>query len=170
MPVLNEQLENAPPIPDYIKASALLLLHSDLKTEYLMEENPRTLWLALKRRYEQRKSVILPHANYEWAHLRLQDFKSVDDINHALHKICSKLKFCDKEPTDEEKIEKTLSTMLPADRLLQQQFRQHNFQVYSELIQILIQAEKYDELLVKNHHRLPIGAAPPPMPEVNYTV
>jgi len=80
------------------------------------------------------------------------------------------LKFCDKEPTDEEMIEKTLSTMLPVDRLLQQQFRQHNFQVYSELIQILIQAEKYDELLVKNHHRLPIGAAPPPMPEVNYTV
>ena len=91
LPVLNEQPENAPLILDYIKASALLLLgnniHSDLKTEYLMEENPRTLWLALKRRYEQRKSVILPHANYEWAHLRLQDFKSVDDYNHALHKI-----------------------------------------------------------------------------------
>ena len=59
LPVLNEQPENAQLILDYIKASALLLLgnniHSDLKTEYLMEENPRTLWLALKRRYEQRK-------------------------------------------------------------------------------------------------------------------
>ena len=47
LPVLNEQPENAPPIPDYIKASALLLLgnniHSDLKTEYLMKENPHTL-------------------------------------------------------------------------------------------------------------------------------
>ena len=80
------------------------------------------------------------------------------------------MKFCDKEPTDEEKIEKTLSTMLPADRLLQQQFHQHNFQIYSELIQTLIQAEKYDKLLIKNHHKLPIGAAPPPMPEVNYTI
>ena len=134
-----------------------------------MEENPRTLWLALKRRYEQRKSVILPHANYEWAHLRLQDFKSIDDYNHAFHRICSKLKFCDKEPTDEEKIENT-PTMLPADRLLQQLFRQHNFQVCSELIQTLIQAEKHDEILLKNHHKIPITVAPPPMPEVNYTV
>jgi hypothetical protein len=80
------------------------------------------------------------------------------------------LKFCDKELTDDEKREKTLSTMLPADRILQQQFRQHNFQVYSKLIQTLIQAEQHDELLLKNHHKLPIGAAPPPMPEVNYTV
>ena len=134
-----------------------------------MEENPRTLWLALKKHYEQRKSVIWPHANYECAHLRLQDFKSVDDYNHDLHKICSKLKFCDKEPTDEEKIENT-PTMLPADRLLQQLFRQHNFQVYSELIQTLIQAEKHDEILLKNHHKIPITVAPPPMPEVNYTV
>jgi hypothetical protein len=68
LPVLNEQPEDAPPIPDFIEASALLLIrnniHSDLKTEYLMEENPRTLWIALKKRYPQRKSVILPHANY----------------------------------------------------------------------------------------------------------
>jgi len=79
------------------------------------------------------------------------------------------LKFCDKEPTDEEKIENT-PTMLPADRLLQQLFRQHNFQVYSELIQTLIQAEKHDEILLKKHHKIPITVAPPPMPEVNYTV
>jgi len=46
LPILNEQPKNAPPIPDYIKASALLLprnnIHSDLKTEYLMKENPHT--------------------------------------------------------------------------------------------------------------------------------
>jgi hypothetical protein len=33
--------------------------------------------------------------------------------------ICSKLKFCEKEPTDAKKIEKTLSTMLSSDRVLQ---------------------------------------------------
>jgi len=27
-------------------------IHKDLKQEYIMEENPRTLWLALKERYE----------------------------------------------------------------------------------------------------------------------
>lgn len=60
--------------------------------------------------------------------------------------------------------------MLPSDRILQQQFRQHNFQVYSDLIRTLIQAEQNNELLLKNHQKLPLGAAPPPLVEVNYNV
>jgi len=94
-------------------------IHKDLKAEYLMTKNPRELWDSLKERYEQQKELIWPEANHEWNHLRLQDFKSVADYNHAVHKICSKLKFCEKEPTDADKIEKTLSTMLPSDRVLQ---------------------------------------------------
>jgi len=84
----------------------------------------------------------------------------VADYNHAIHKICSKFKFCEKEPIDADKIEKTLSTMLPSDRVLQQQYRAKNFEVYSKLIHTLSQAEKHDELLMKNHHKRPIGSAP----------
>ena len=40
-----------------------------------------------------------------------------------------------------------------------------NFEVYSNLIHILSQAEKHDELLLKNHHKHPIGSAP--LPEVH---
>ena len=80
-----------------------------------MIESPKELWDALKERYEQQKELIRPEANHEWNHLRLQDFKSVADFNHAVHRICSKLKFCEKEPSDKDKIEKTLSTMLPSD-------------------------------------------------------
>ena len=83
-------------------------IHKDLKSEYLMIENPRELWFALKERYEQQKELIWPEANHEWNHLCLQDFKSVADYNHVVHRICSKLKFCEKEPTDTDKIEKTL--------------------------------------------------------------
>jgi hypothetical protein len=36
--------------------------------------------------------------------------KTVAEYNHDVHNICSKLKFCDKEATEAEKIEKTLST------------------------------------------------------------
>ena len=96
-----------------------------------MIENPRELWVALKERYEQQKELIWPEANYEWNHLCLQDFKSVVDYNHIVHRICSKLKFCEKEPTNANKIEKTLVTMLPSDRVLQQQYRAHNYQLYS---------------------------------------
>jgi hypothetical protein len=96
-----------------------------------MIENPRELWVTLKKRYEQQKELIWPEANHERNHLRLQDFKSVADYNHAIHRICSKLKFYEKKPTDTDKIEKTLSTMLLSDRVLQQQYMTHNYQVYS---------------------------------------
>ena len=94
-------------------------IHKDLKAEYIMTENPHELWKSLKERYEQQKELIWPEANHEWNHLRLQDFKYVADYNHDVHKIYSKLKFCEKEPTHADKIEKTLSTMLPSNRVLQ---------------------------------------------------
>ncbi|XP_020172995.1 uncharacterized protein [Aegilops tauschii subsp. strangulata] len=139
-------------------------IHPDLKSEYLEEESPSTLFLALKTRYEQQKAVVLPEALHDWTHLRLQDFKSISEYNHKVHKISSKLRFCGKEPTDAEKIEKTLSTMLPSDRILQQQYRARNYTVYSELIHMLLQAEKHDELLAKNGSQRPVGAQP--LPEV----
>ena len=125
-----------------------------------MIENPRELWDALKERYEQQKELIWPEANHDWNHLHLQNFKSVADYKHSIHKICSKLKFCEQESTDADKIEKTLSTMLPSDRVLQQQYMAKNYQVYSRLIRTLTQAEKHDELLLKNHHKRPVGSAP----------
>jgi hypothetical protein len=48
---------------------------------------------------------------------------------------------------------------------LQQQYRAHNYQAYSQLIHTLTQAEKHDELLLKNHHKRPVGSAP--LPEVH---
>jgi len=102
-------------------------IHNNLKSEYLMIENHLELWVALKERYEQQKELIWPEANYEWNHLCLQDFKSVADYNYVVNRICSKLKFCEKEPTDADKIEKTLSTMLPSNRVLQQQYMAHNY-------------------------------------------
>jgi hypothetical protein len=46
-------------------------IHLDLKAEYLMEEDPQALWLALQQQYEQQKIVILPEATHEWNHLRI---------------------------------------------------------------------------------------------------
>ena len=59
-----------------------------------------------------------------------------------------------------DKIKMTLSTMLPCDGVLQQQYRAKSFEVYSKLIHTLSQAEKHDELLMKNHHKHLIGSAP----------
>jgi nucleotidyltransferase/DNA polymerase involved in DNA repair len=62
-------------------------IHQDLKSEYMMEENPRELWKNLKQCYEQHKATVLPEATHEWNHLRLQDFKTVDEYNHVVHKL-----------------------------------------------------------------------------------
>ncbi|KAL4632821.1 hypothetical protein ACB092_04G078600 [Castanea dentata] len=40
-------------------------LHEELKTEYLTEKDPLSLWKKLKERYETHKSVILPKAHYD---------------------------------------------------------------------------------------------------------
>jgi hypothetical protein len=74
-------------------------IHPDLKSKYVMEEEPSTLWAALQTHYEQQKIMILPEANHDWALLRLQDYKSIKDYNHAVHKICAKLWFCEEEPS-----------------------------------------------------------------------
>ena len=140
-------------------------IHPDLKAKYLLEENPQNLWNSLKQRYEQQKALVLPATNYEWTQLRLQDFKTVSDYNHIVHRICSKLQFYEKEPTDADKIEKTLSTMLPSERILQQQYRERRFQVYSELIQTLLEAEKHSELIIWNNQQRPVGSTP--LPEVH---
>jgi hypothetical protein len=84
-----------------------------------------------------------------------------------MHKLNSKLKFYEKEPADVEKIEKTLSTMLPAHMIVQQQYRQRGFTVYSELIKTLLQAARHNELLIWNSNQGPIGAKP--LPEVHAT-
>ena len=58
--------------------------------------------------------------------------------------------------------------MLPSERLLQQQYRARDYQVYSDLIHILLQAKKHDELLIKNGSQRPVGSQP--LPEVHMNV
>ena len=50
----------------------------------------------------------MPETLHDWTLLRLLDYQSVGEYNHEVHKISSKLRFCGKEPTDAEKIDKTL--------------------------------------------------------------
>jgi hypothetical protein len=52
-----------------------------------MEEEHHSLWVALQGRYEQQKAILLPKANYEWTQIHRQDFKSIEDYNHAIHKV-----------------------------------------------------------------------------------
>jgi hypothetical protein len=102
--------ERTAPLLDPFKYNALYIirnhLHIDLKSEYLMEEELNVLWAALQTCYEQQNSVILPEANHDWIMLRLQDFKSIGEYNHVVHKICVRLRFCEKEPLKQIKLKR----------------------------------------------------------------
>jgi hypothetical protein len=78
------------------------------------------------------------------------------------------LHFCEKEPFKADKIENTLQTMLSSYRILQHQYCAKNFQTYSDLIHDILQAEKYDELTLRNHHQRSVCFAP--LPEVHHNV
>ena len=54
--------------------------------------------------------------------------------------------FVGKQPIDAEKIEKTLSTMLPSERILTLSYHKKNFKDYALLIQTLRQTEKNHEM------------------------
>jgi hypothetical protein len=58
--------------------------------------------------------------------------------------------------------------MLPSNRILQHQYHVRNYQHYLNLIHDLIQAEKHDELTLKNHHQRSDSTAP--LPKVHYNV
>ena len=133
-----------------------------------MEENPHALWNNLKQRYEQQKAIVLPETSHEWNYVHLQDFKTVDEYNHVVHKVCQKLQFCEKEPIETEKIEKTLSTMLPSERILTLSYREKNFTDYALLIQTLRQAEKNHEITIWNSQQRSMGTTP--LPEVHANI
>jgi hypothetical protein len=56
--------------------------------------------------------------------------------------------------------------MLPSDRVLQHQYRIRNYQHYVDLIRDLLQAEKHDELTIKNRYQRHVGVAP--LPEIHH--
>ena len=61
-------------------------------------------------------------------------------------------------------LEKTFTTFHGSNVLLQQQYQEHKFTKYPELIFCLLVSEQ-NELLVRNHQSHPIGFEP--FPEVN---
>ena len=81
----NESSEN-----DRYKAILIIRHHlaESLKDQYLTIEDPLDLWKELKSRYDHQKTVLLPKAIYDWKHLRIQDFKSVDEY---ITQRCTKL-------------------------------------------------------------------------------
>jgi len=154
------------------KAVCMLLrhLHKDLKFNYLEERNPAVIWTSLKLRFDtDRKQAMLPLLNDEWNKLCFYNFKTVNEYATKLYSIASELSWCGRKMGEAEKVEKTLTTFAPAERILCAQYRRMNHDTFDKLVATLLLDEKHGVLLQRNHdeRRLP---NPPsqPKPEVNY--
>src|SRR5690606_19511954 len=147
------------------KAILIILHHlaESLKDQYSdHRKDPLDLWKELKSRYDHQKTILLPKALYDWKHLRIQDFKSVDEYNSALYKLVSIMRLCGEKVTEKDLLEKTFSTFHSTNILLQQQYRQKGFKTYYDLISCLLLAEANNELLMRNNDLRPPGSAPLP--------
>nr|XP_008373711.2 uncharacterized protein LOC103437023 [Malus domestica] len=144
------------------KAMIFIRCHLDegLKCKYITVKDPVTLSDALRNIYNHQKTVILPKGHYKWTYLRIQDFKTVAEYNSTVSRISSRMKLCGEAITEEDMLEKTLSTFHVSNVLLQQQYREKEFIEYNQLISVLLVIEQNNELLMKNHQSRLIGLTP----------
>ena len=72
-----------------------------------------------------------------------------------MYKIASQLSLCGEPIDDAHMIEKILFTFYAANIILAQQYRNMRFTKYSNLMSMLLLAEKQNKLLLKNHGERP---------------
>nr|XP_009588751.1 uncharacterized protein LOC104086242 [Nicotiana tomentosiformis] len=85
--------------------------------------------------------------------------------HHFVERITSKLKLCGDSIIDYDMLEKMFTTVYSSNMVLQQQYREKGFKKYSELIFLLLVAERNNDLLMRNHENRPTGSTP--LPEVD---
>ncbi|KAK9930890.1 hypothetical protein M0R45_018195 [Rubus argutus] len=155
------------------KAIILMIRHMDesLQSEYLNEEDPRKLWVALEERFGNVRESLLPDLEVKWLNLRFCDYSSVLDFNSEALRIKSLMEFCQKTITDAMLIEKTLSTFPVSDLVVAKNYRievlNRRITRFHELISALSVAEKHEKILVKNYNARPVGTKA--VPETHYS-
>ncbi|XP_013607933.1 PREDICTED: uncharacterized protein LOC106314638 [Brassica oleracea var. oleracea] len=106
---------------------------------------------------ENAKSVIFLRRHldeniiYDYANMRdpKELWKSLKD------RIVAGLRYCGEKITESQMLEKTYTTFHKSHITLQQQYRLRGYTKFSDLIVALLIAEKYNELLIKNHMTRP---------------
>ncbi|XP_048493093.1 uncharacterized protein LOC125493656 [Beta vulgaris subsp. vulgaris] len=131
------------------QAKALVYLkhhiHEEIKSEYILVEDPKELWDNLKDRFEHLQRIIAPRAQHEWSILRFQDFAS--------------LKLCGELVSERAMIEKTLSTMHANNIVQQEQYRERRCQKFYDLIAILLVAQQNNQIVLSIHNQRAAGTS-----------
>lgn len=130
-------------------------INDSLQHQYLQVDDPADLWRQLEARFRHEKTIFLPKARSDWENLRVYNFADFSSYNTQLFTIVSQLHMCGEPKSNEEMIDKTLSTFPTASALLAQMYRTMKFKTYSELTQFLILYEQQQQLLLKNNEAKP---------------
>ncbi|XP_004309281.1 PREDICTED: uncharacterized protein LOC101300013, partial [Fragaria vesca subsp. vesca] len=124
---------------------------------------------ALKGRFGNIHDTLLPELTVQWNEIRLLDYKRVNDFNKDMLRLKARLNFCGKELTEDDMIQKTLSTFPTSSLILANQYRleydNKRITTFNKLINLLQMAERHSEVLVNNNTR-PVGTKK--IPETNY--
>nr|XP_011465075.1 PREDICTED: uncharacterized protein LOC105351668 [Fragaria vesca subsp. vesca] len=168
-----------PPTPmtkgssDKVKVNALMFLrrHIDpsLRWKYLQLKTPLELWDTLKGRFGNIHDTLLPELTIQWNEIRLFDYKRVNDFNKDMLCLKARLNFCVKELTEDDMIQKTLSTFPISALILANQYRleydNKRITTFNKLINLLQVAERHNEVLLNNNVR---AEGTKKIPEANY--
>ncbi|PRQ47744.1 putative transcription factor interactor and regulator CCHC(Zn) family [Rosa chinensis] len=147
----------------HAQAVILMRRHMDkaLRLEYMSIKDARELWVALEERFGNVQDSLLPDLKVQWNNLLFADFKSVAEYNSEALRLQSMLRFCGQPVTEQELIEKTLSTFPVSAIVVSKQYRTEvnagRITRFHQLINIISVAEKHDNILVRNYNSRPIG-------------
>ncbi|KAM2523742.1 hypothetical protein PS1_030534 [Malus domestica] len=69
---IEDEMDN--PIGEAKKVTTMIFIrkhiHDAVQTEYIVENDPRELWVILANRFDNQKDIFLSEAGHDWQHLR----------------------------------------------------------------------------------------------------
>ena len=136
------------------KAAFILLRHMEpsLRKHYQRQENPAVIWQSLEQRFNtDRERTELPILQNEWERLRFYNFKSVTEFASELYRITTEMEHCGDKVTEQQKIQKTLSTFHPQNYAISTELEMKSYETFDTLVSVLLRQEKHLNLIQRNY-------------------
>ncbi|XP_070015767.1 uncharacterized protein [Nicotiana sylvestris] len=124
---------------------------------------------ALRDLAKEHKKMRKSRASKESVRVLRTDVDRLLADQMPLDLITSTLKLCGDNISDYDMLEKTFTTFHASNMVLQQQYREKGFTRYSQLISLLLVAERNNELLMRNHENRPTRSTPLPKQDEVYS-
>ena len=136
------------------RTAFILLRHMEpsLRRHYQRQENPATIWKSLQQRFNtDRERTLLPILQNEWEKLRFYNYGSVTDYASELYRITTEMEHCGDTVTEQQKIQKTLSTFNPQNYAISTELEMKEYENFDTLVSVLLRQEKHLNLIQKNY-------------------